>query len=474
MTAHFFFSLKSFSRAFCKVQNLLPCACDFLLQALPAPSLSPPSNAPSGSTSGAPSRVSSGAPFVPAFRTTFMRFAVVFPCAHLALAPLACSASEKTSVRTPGKEEAMQAAKDTAGALSVKELLTESQAQNTVPGFGADVSELKKLFEKGQGNLLAPGTDKAQGCLSENSQDCLAVQKIYEANQSNSFTKEDFAPLLEAKDALLSKIPPQEANRDLVCETVTVKKPPQTDFAVCEENTLQASAASCIEGWTEKLDVSTLFECVSRTGEALSFECRAGLVSSAQNYTCLQAPLKSCTEGISISVSSDYLYRCRTQLMQKKTYQCNRLLAVPGYAGCEAGSLHNAQSETSGFLGADACDGGDLIALKYACSTDTVPSLRVETNVKSAINFGFDIQAADFDVEKTFSNCKGRWRGKTRCTGVNCTSEIQMDIYVNPKNWTYSGSITKKFGFQRSVNDASRDKWVTTCTPADASSLEVR
>ena len=52
------------------------------------------------------------------------------------------------------KQSAMDAAKEEAAKLSIKDILTESSASGTVPEYGSDVSELKDLFAKGQGNLL--------------------------------------------------------------------------------------------------------------------------------------------------------------------------------------------------------------------------------------------------------------------------------------------------------------------------------
>lgn len=66
------------------------------------------------------------------------------------------------------KQSAMDAAKEEAARLSIKDILTESSASGTVPEYGSDVSELKDLFAKGQGNLLTPGSSKADGCLSAN------------------------------------------------------------------------------------------------------------------------------------------------------------------------------------------------------------------------------------------------------------------------------------------------------------------
>lgn len=73
------------------------------------------------------------------------------------------------------KQSAMDAAKEEAAKLSIKDILTESSASGTVPEYGADVSELKDLFAKGQGNLLTPGSSKADGCLSQTSIDRKSV-----------------------------------------------------------------------------------------------------------------------------------------------------------------------------------------------------------------------------------------------------------------------------------------------------------
>lgn len=60
------------------------------------------------------------------------------------------------------KQSAMDAAKEEAARLSIKDILTESSASGTVPEYGSDVSELKDLFAKGQGNLLTPGQLKSR------------------------------------------------------------------------------------------------------------------------------------------------------------------------------------------------------------------------------------------------------------------------------------------------------------------------
>lgn len=365
------------------------------------------------------------------------------------------------------------AAKEEAAKVSIKDYLNENTAQGTVPAFGSDVSDLKDLFSKGQGNLLPPGGEKAEGCLSKDSMDCRAVQVIYDTHARPGWDESEYDAILSDRDHLLNKLPNLPSNGEEICETVTTVRPPQTDFAVCEE-TVAASTQSCFEGWIEKLDVSTLFACVARTGQKVRVECTADFVHTSQDYTCLQSPLQTCSVGEVVNVQSDYRYRCRTQKFLNKTYRCNRYLEVVGYAGCEAGSFFEAKSETSSHLGGDACNGGDVIELKYQCSQDLIPKIRLETNIKNEKNFSFEVQAADFESEHYFSNCRGIWKGKTRCTGVNCTSEIQMDIYVNPKNWKYSGSLKKTFSFQRNADSVTEDKWRVTCVSEDGTTIEER
>lgn len=77
----------------------------------------------------------------------------------------------------------------------------------------------------------------------------------------------DFDNILADRDHLLNKVPDLPPNGGEICETITTTRPPQTDLAVCEETTVGSTAQSCFEGWTEKLDVSTLFECIARTGK---------------------------------------------------------------------------------------------------------------------------------------------------------------------------------------------------------------
>ncbi|WP_302310781.1 hypothetical protein [Parasutterella excrementihominis] len=393
----------------------------------------------------------------------------IFPRALISSALLMLLSS---SAGAYDKQSAMDAAKEEAAKLSIKDILTESSAAGTVPEFGSDVSELKDLFAKGQGNLLTPGTSKADGCLSQTSMDCRAVQVIYDTHSRPGWEESDFDNILADRDHLLNKLPDLPSNGQEICETITTTRPPQTDFAVCEETTVGSSTQSCFEGWTEKLDVSTLFECIARTGKKLTVECLADYNETSQDYTCLHTPPQTCHVGEKIQIQSTYQYRCKTQQFEQNTYRCNRYLEVVGYSGCEIGKFFEAQSETSSSLGKDACNGGDVIELKYQCSNDLIPRLRIETNVKNSANFGFEIQAADFQSEHYFSNCKGVWTGQTRCTGVNCTVDIKMDIYTRPGKWDYSGSISKRFSFQKNANDVSLDKWRTSCVSADGKVVE--
>ena len=370
------------------------------------------------------------------------------------------------------KQSAMDAAKEEAANLQIKDILTESSASGAVPEYGADVSELKELFAKGQGNLLTPGTSKADGCLSQTSMDCRAVQVIYDTHSRPGWDESDFDNILADRDHLLNKLPDLPSNGQEICETITTTRPPQTDFAVCEETTVGSTTQSCFEGWTEKLDVSTLFECIARTGKKLTVECLSDYNKTSQDYNCLHTPPQTCHVGEKVEIQSTYQYRCKTQQFEQNTYRCNRYLEVVGYSGCEIGKFFEAQSETSSSLGKDACNGGDVIDLKYQCSNDLIPRLRIETNVKNSANFGFEIQAADFQNEHYFSNCKGVWTGQTRCIGVNCTVDIKMDIYTRPGEWDYSGSIQKRFSFQKNVNDISLDKWRTTCVSDDGKVVE--
>ena len=120
------------------------------------------------------------------------------------------------------KQSAMDAAKEEAAKLSIKDILTESSASGTVPEYGSDVSELKDLFAKGQGNLLTPGTSKADGCLSQTSMDCRAVQVIYDTHSRPGWEESDFDNILADRDHLLNKVPDARLRPTLQ----SAKKPP--------------------------------------------------------------------------------------------------------------------------------------------------------------------------------------------------------------------------------------------------------
>lgn len=393
--------------------------------------------------------------------------------------PVSFSRSASPSIAANGKmnkEDAMNAAKDAAAGVSIKNILTTGSSTQTVPGYGSDVSELKNLFNKGQGNLLGPGQIKADCCLDKSSMDCRAVQVIYDTNSRPSWPESDFDQILGDRDHVLAGAqkphPDISDSNEIICETITTTTPPQYEYTACEETT-GVITEQCFSGWTEQLEITSLFKCINRTGNVKNITCTNPYVSSVQNYTCLEAPRQSCQIGINIDVESEYVYQCSKQLIQAKTYRCNKVLSVVATPGCEIGKMQQAQAEDHSGLGTDECNGGDIVSLKYACSKDEIPSIRIETNVKNSANFGFEVKALDFDEEREFSNCKGRWTGKTRCVGSSCTTEVKMDVYYKKKNqFVRSGSLSKVFGYQTYSHGAEIDQWTMSCVLEESSTVE--
>lgn len=373
--------------------------------------------------------------------------------------------------QTDQGKDAMQQAKELANQFKGSSFVNSSGAESVVPNYNQDVSELEKLFSKGQGNLLAPGQIKADQCLDLTSPDCLAVQTIYDTSKRPGWDLSDLDSILADRDQLIGSVNKLPGNdNDVTCETITTTTPPQTQFATCEQME-GATPESCFNGWVEKLDVTTLFQCIKRSGQIKEVSCLADYVSNSADYLCTLAPQQTCSVGTVVDISSKYRYQCQQQHFSQKSYRCNKVLKIEGFAGCEPGSMQKAQS-SSDALGKDACNGGDTVELSYACSDQKVPLLRVETNVKGAANFGFDIQADHFEVEKTFSNCKGIWSGQTDCTGVNCTSRITMKVYYQKNGqFHYSGSLSKVFSYQTFSHDVLTEKWETTCA-SEADSLK--
>lgn len=404
-------------------------------------------------------------------------------CAALASAVAADSASlssDSTKVKNGSmtKEEAMNAAKDAASSVSVKDILANSSSTETVPNFGSDVSELKNLFNKGQGDLLAPGQIKADGCLDKSSMDCRAVQVIYDTNSRPSWPESDFDKVLGDRDQIISGAqkphPDINDSNDVTCETITTNVPPQYEYTACEE-TSGAVTEQCFSGWAEQLEITSLFQCIQRTGNVKNITCVNPYVSSVHNYTCLEAPRQSCQVGIHVDVKSEYVYECSKQSVQAKTYQCNKILTVAATPGCETGKMQEALAEDHSGLGTDDCNGGDIVRLQYACSKDEVPTIRIETNVKNAANFGFEVKALDFDEEREFSNCKGRWSGKTRCIGSSCTTEVKMEVFYKKKNqFIKSGTLSKVFGYQTFSHSAEVDQWKMSCVLDDGTTVELQ
>lgn len=374
------------------------------------------------------------------------------------------------------KNEAMEAASDTAARVSIKDILSESSSAGTVPGYGSDVSEQTALFNKGQGDLLAPGKVKADGCLDKSSMDCRAVQVIYDTNSRPSWPESEFDDLLNNRDEVISgaQKPHPDISEDssVTCETITTEIPPQYEYATCEESN-SVTTEQCFSGWAEKLEITTLFSCIKRTGAVKNITCSNPYVASIQNYTCLEAPRASCQVGISADVNAKHVYECSRQSVQAKTYRCNKVLSVVGTPGCEEGKYQEALSEDHSGLGSDDCNGGDIVKLRYACSKDEVPTIRIETNVKNAANFAFDVKALNFSEEREFSNCKGRWTGKTSCIGSTCTTDVKMEIFYKNKNqFVYSGSLSKVFGYQKYSLTSQIDQWKMTCELDEGATVE--
>ncbi len=390
--------------------------------------------------------------------------------ALLVLASPACLASDKDPV-----QEAMDAAKEAASAVSVKDLLDSQNASSTVPGYGSDVSDLTALYNKGQGDLLGPGGIKAEGCLEKDTMDCRAVQVIYDTGTRPSWPESDFDDLLAGRDDVITNLPdriPGLEGDGEFCETITTVQPALHEYEVCEE-TSGGSTESCFSGWAEKLEVTTLFQCVNRTQSTKNVTCSRPFVTSIQNYSCVEAPRQTCAVGEVVSVDSRYAYQCETNFFQARTYRCNKVLEVSGVGGCEEGSFHEAEISDDDHLGRDNCDGGDKISLSYACSTDEVPTIRIATNVKGNPDFSFEVKQNDFVEERQFSNCLGRWTGKTRCSGVNCITEVTMDVHYKSGNgYKYSGSLSKTFAYQTYRHDREVDNWRVSCTLEDGYTLE--
>lgn len=376
------------------------------------------------------------------------------------------------------KEEAMNAAKEAASGVSIKEIVSDNSSTNSVPGYGSDVSEQKNLFNKGQGDLLGPGQIKADGCLDKSSMDCRAVQVIYDTNSRPSWPESDFDSMLGNRDQIVSgaqKPHPDISDSDNVtCETITTTTPPLYEYSTCEEST-GSTTEQCFSGWAEKLEITALFQCIKRTGNVKNITCTNPYVSTIQNYTCLEAPRQSCQVGVNVEVDSEYLYECSKQQIQAKTYRCSKILTVVGTPGCEEGKMQEALAEDHSGLGSDDCNGGDIVKLQYACSKDEVPTIRIETNVKNASNFGFEVKALDFEEEREFSNCKGIWTGKTRCTGSSCITNVKMDIFYKKKGqFIRSGSLSKVFGYQTYSLGSTVDQWKMSCVLDDGSTVELQ
>jgi conjugal transfer mating pair stabilization protein TraN len=390
-------------------------------------------------------------------------------CAAPALAETAAGTPSLPRSASDVLSAAKAAAKDTAAGNSTVSLVQDASNTALVPGAGSDVSDLEALFEKGQGNILAPGAAETEKCLASATETCQAVQVVLETGSAPSWDEREFDSLLAGKDTVIGSVgglPAPETG--VACETIKTEIPPQVQYATCDSRE-GAAEESCFSGWTQEVSFEALFTCIDRQVKTTYVTCNEPFVASVQNFTCLEAPLASCTEGASLLVESAFLYECAEQSYKKGSYTCNRVLTAVGYEGCAEGSFQKAEASDDEHLGKDPCNGGDAIYLSYACGDAEPPTLRIETNVKNAENFGFEVSSLDFEVERDFSNCRGKWTGRTRCSGVNCTSTVTMDVwYKRGYGTVYSGSLTKVFAFTTKTHDTERDVWQDTCVGIDS------
>ncbi|MCD8339043.1 MAG: hypothetical protein LUC43_02420 [Burkholderiales bacterium] len=383
--------------------------------------------------------------------------------------------SNKTRSVSSDTQSAMDAAAESASEVSIKRLITEDAATNAVPEYGSDVSDLEGLFNKGQGDLLTPGSEKADGCLDKNSYDCQAVQVIYDTQSRPSWPESDFESLLTGRDNVIASagdsVPGLEGSME-ICDTITTTLPALYDYQVCEEST-GSSSESCFEGWMDKLEVTTLFSCIDRTQSLIYVSCKQPYVTSIRNYTCIEAPRQSCSMGQVVSVDTNYAYQCSSQTYTDQKYRCNKVLNITGIGGCTVGELYEAEINDDSGLGEDPCNGGDSIKLSYLCSQDDTPTVQISTNWKGQTDFTFTVTAEAFNEEREFSNCKGIWKGSTRCTGASCITQVTMDVYYKKdSSYIYSGSLSKVFSFSKFNTEGSEEYWKLTCALEEGYSLE--
>lgn len=213
--------------------------------------------------------------------------------------------------------------------------------------FIGDTSDLSNLRDKhGMGDLFTPGSNKANGCLSKNDPECLAVQLVYQGGANKPELDEsekneimgDYEDTIGNADEIIGDAD-SIVSSETHCETVETVIPGISQIEVCDEATGGVTAGTCSEGWTMEMGTRELYRCHEETVENQTCRIDREVISHTENrYSCLKDPAQidesACTVPVTVEVKKEYPYTCRIESKPATTETCIKTLNVSVVQAC--------------------------------------------------------------------------------------------------------------------------------------------
>lgn len=248
--------------------------------------------------------------------------------------------------------------------------------------FIGDTSDLSNLRpESGMGDLFTPGADKANGCLSKNDPECLAVQLVYQggANKPELSDEEkdkilgDYQDTIENADSIIGEAG-SIVSTETHCETVTTVIPGLSEIEVCDESSGGVITGSCSEGWTMEMGTRELYRChTGNTVENKTCSIKRQVLSHTENrYSCVKAPAESqtssCTVPVTVNVTKTYPYQCRIEQEPATKETCIKTLNIEVVPPCTTAQSQTVSLKPFNEVGYGGTASYLNATVSYACS----------------------------------------------------------------------------------------------------------
>ena len=198
--------------------------------------------------------------------------------------------------------------------------------------FVGDTSDLTSLRDKhGMGDLFTPGSNKANGCLSKDDPECLAVQLVYQGGANKPELDEaekeeilkDYENTINQAGDLVGEAG-SIVSTDTKCETVTTVIPGLSEIEVCDETTASLVTGTCSEGWTMDKTLFELYRCNKGSETTEVCQILREVQSHTENrYSCVkddgETAQNACTVPVTVDVEKRYPYQCTIDAEPPKT-----------------------------------------------------------------------------------------------------------------------------------------------------------